>query len=113
VAVQPIQLKVISQHVNDISAGGDTPRTETENRGTLQHMVSLNLTFCSILKFGRLKCRLHSHSDGVGTKIKDIEPDEYALDEGITAMLQNELDEVPQGNDYSTNKEQEPTISCD
>lgn len=40
------------------------------------------------------------------TKLKDIELDEYALDEGITAKLQNELDGiVPQGSDYSLEEE--------
>jgi hypothetical protein len=80
-------------------------RLRTTARG-VSRLIQRALKFTAILQDSARTMQLEELHDKIEAKIKDIEYNEYALDRGITAMLQNELDGiVPQGNDCSLEEE--------
>jgi len=80
-------------------------RLRTTARG-VSKLIQYALKFTETLKDSTRTLELEELYRQIEAKIEETERDEYALDGGVTAMLQNKLDGiVPQGNDYSLEEE--------
>jgi hypothetical protein len=80
-------------------------RLRTTARG-VSKLIRYAITLTEALKYPVRTLQLEDLLREVEAEIKDKDDREYALDEGITAILQNQLDGiVPQGNECSIEEE--------